>query len=436
MYFIVELEEQLSKLPVEDYCYIQVIPSNDNVHPKLTSISLVYYRTKSKGYIFPIKHSEGFSLNLSTVYDFLSKHKKVYVLDAKYSSYFLDLKNYVDIYHTQVNKINRIIKYECDTRVHNDFYFRLNKEVNVNQIIPITKHYEKSECQYNQVKHYIGLEGNVEYEREITKVYKYIEEVGIAIDEESFDEAYQMADKDFCIQDKILYSEYNLYTLTGRPTCSYNGLNLTAIPKEEKFRKCYIPKNEYLIEFDFDAYHLRLIANLVGYKFPRDIKSVHDYLGKLYLGKDELTEEDYKESKKISFRQLYGGVESKYKNIEFLKQMDDFINSIWSDYLRDGKITLPTNRVILKTEGINKRKLFNYYIQNLETYENIKKLKKLIDLMEMMDYKSRIVLITYDAVLLDFSAEDGKDFLIAVKDILQEGGMVVKHKYGLNYNFD
>lgn len=116
--------------------------------------------------------------------------------------------------------------------------------------------------------------------------------------------------------------------------------------------------------------------------------------------------------------------------------MDDFINSIWSDYLRDGKITLPTNRVILKTEGINKRKLFNYYIQNLETYENIKKLKKLIDLTEMMDYKSRIVLITYDAVLLDFSAEDGKDFLIAVKDILQEGGMVVKHKYGLNYNFD
>jgi hypothetical protein len=46
-----------------------------------------------------------------------------------------------------------------------------------------------------------------------------------------------------------------------------------------------------------------------------------------------------------------------------------------------------------------------------------------------------VVLITYDAILLDFSAEDGKDFLIKLKNILQEGGMVVKHKYGLDYNF-
>jgi hypothetical protein len=223
--------------------------------------------------------------------------------------------------------------------------------------------------------------------------------------------------------------------LTGRPTCSYNGLNLTAIPKEGEFRRCYVPKNEYLIEFDFDAYHLRLIANLVGYKFPDSITSVHEYLGKLYLNKDELTKEDYQESKKISFRQLYGGVESKYKNIEFLKQMDSFIESIWSDYTRDGMIILPTSRVILKSKDINKRKLFNYYIQNLETYENIKKLKKIVDLIETLDYKSRVVLITYDAILLDFSAEDGKDFLIKLKNILQEGGMVVKHKYGLDYNF-
>jgi predicted O-methyltransferase YrrM len=98
-------------------------------------------------------------------------------------------------------------------------------------------------------------------------------------------------------------------------------------------------------------------------------------------------------------------------------------------------IILPTSRVILKSKDINKRKLFNYYIQNLETYENIKKLKKIVDLIETLDYKSRVVLITYDAILLDFSAEDGKDFLIKLKNILQEGGMVVKHKYGLDYNF-
>ena len=173
-----------------------------------------------------------------------------------------------------------------------------------------------------------------------------------------------------------------------------------------------------------------------NYKFPDEVTSIHEYLGKLYFKKDQLTEEEYKESKSISFRQLYGGVEKKYKDIEFFKQMDDFIDKIWHQYESEGKITLPTNRVIIKSKEINKRKLFNYYIQNLETYENVKKLKKIQQIIKDAQCKSRIVLVTYDAVLLDFSAQDGKYFLISIKNILQEGGMLVKHKYGLTYNFD
>ena len=435
MYFIVEVEEQLKCLPVEKDCFIQVIPGNDNMHPRLTNTSLIYYRSSEKGYIFPINHSEGFSLNLKNIIDFLSKHERVYVLDAKYHSYFLELKNYVDIYFTQENKINRTIEYDCDTKVHQDFYNKRREDENINQIIPITKHYEKCECLYSGIKHYIGMESNLEKERDIIHVYKTIEEQGIGINEELFDEAYKLECKKYSIKDGVLYGQYNLYTLTARPTCTFNGVNLTAIPKEDKYRDSYIPKNEYLIEFDFDAYHLRLIADLVGYKFPENITSIHEYMGKMYFGKDQLTEEEYKESKSISFRQLYGGVEKKYKDIEFLKHMDNFINNIWVKYQDEGKLMLPTGRVILKSKEINKRKLFNYYVQNLETEVNVGKLKKILRLILDMEYKSRIVLITYDAVLLDFSAEDGKDFLISIKNILQEGGTLVKHKYGLTYNF-
>ena len=35
-----------------------------------------------------------------------------------------------------------------------------------------------------------------------------------------------------------------------------------------------------LIEMDYDAYHLRLIADIIGYDFPDG--SVHEYLGKQY----------------------------------------------------------------------------------------------------------------------------------------------------------
>ena len=39
-----------------------------------------------------------------------------------------------------------------------------------------------------------------------------------------------------------------------------------------------------LFEFDYDAYHLRLIADLIGYDFPDS--SIHEHLGKLYFKKD------------------------------------------------------------------------------------------------------------------------------------------------------
>jgi len=84
---------------------------------------------------------------------------------------------------------------------------------------------------------------------------------------------------------------------------------------------------------------------------------------------------------------------------------------------------------------MNKLKLFNYVIQNQETLANVSKIERINQYLEEKKLRTKLVLITYDSFLLDFSANDGKKTLLALKTILEEDGMIVKHKHGLNYSF-
>ena len=65
------------------------------------------------------------------------------------------------------------------------------------------------------------------------------------------------------ISNDMLYSDYSLYTSTGRPSNNFGGVNFVALDNDK--RKYVVPKNDMLIEFDYDAFHVRLIANLIDY---------------------------------------------------------------------------------------------------------------------------------------------------------------------------
>ena len=88
---------------------------------------------------------------------------------------------------------------------------------------------------------------------------------------------------------------------------AFGGINFAALNKSDGTRKKYISRygdNGCMIEMDYDAYHLRLIAEIVGYEFPEG--SVHQYLADQYGV-------DYDKSKSLSFKYLYG--EIPYMNI-------------------------------------------------------------------------------------------------------------------------
>ena len=121
-YFIIETEEQLAHLQLPEKCFVDLVSSSEETHPKLNSPCVLYYNDFEKGYIISIKHSEGFSLSIETVQAFLNKIPKVYLLDKKWHSYFLDLPNAIDMYLTVLDIDGSIKDFNCFTNVHNDFY--------------------------------------------------------------------------------------------------------------------------------------------------------------------------------------------------------------------------------------------------------------------------------------------------------------------------
>lgn len=429
MYFIVESQEQLEKMEVKDECFVHVIQLNDNYHPALTSASLVYYNDFNKGYIFGINHSEAFSLDLKDVQAFINKHKKAYVLDEKRQSYFLKLKNAVDLNFTIVDQKNEIPDVDCYTNVHTEFYRNFPDQSDVNRLIPIAKIYEYCECMFEFASQFVEVSQNKEVYDKYLKAYRFVEKSGIKIDLEHFKNHFTLNNERFSVKDSIIYTSYNLYNLTQRPTNSFNGFNALSIPKDKEVRKCVIPRNNFLLEFDFDAYHLRIIAKLIGYEMPSE--SIHKVLARQYFKKQEISDVEYQESKKITFRQLYGGVEDQYKDIEFFKALEGYADEQYKKYKKSKGYTLPTGRILKPSTTITKYKLFNYIVQNMETVINVEKILEIRKLLK--DKETKLILITYDSFLFDVSVTEGKQLLLDIKAILEKDGFQVKYKHGKDY---
>ncbi len=203
------------------------------------------------------------------------------------------------------------------------------------------------------------------------------------------------------------YSLYNNFTTTGRPSNTFAGVNYSALNKSDGSRDYIVSKRDELVQFDFDGYHVRLIANLVGEPIPEE--SAHEWLGKQYFGKEVLSDEEYLNSKKLTFQQLYGGIDVENLEIPFFQKTDAFIKKMYKDFLINGYLETKVGKRIpfQKIDNHNPQKVFNYYLQSLETETNAFLIKKLNKLLE--NRKTKLVLYTYDSFLFDV---DNSDILI------------------------
>jgi hypothetical protein len=411
----VQLEEFKRTYDTED-CILIPIQCDDNKHSVNDELSLLYVQMwGGKEFILPFNHSETINLDIKNLYKMSSKHK-LYTYDRKRLNHFVKLNNVMDVNLIHYMNISNPLDLEqIDTTAHNFLNMRYYKKENINTIVPVMKHLEK--C------------------RKISKILKdtvekYDQYVNMSYNDEVLDNLSYMEKNGLHTTNGLVYSEYNIYTSTGRPSNRFGGTNFAALNKSDGSRKQYISrfKNGVLVEMDYDAYHLRLIADKVDYEFPQG--SVHEHMAKFYGV-------DYEEAKKLSFQYLYGFIPHEVVQMNpYFSRVHDYIEELWKEYnLKEFIVSDIYNRRIYKKNlsDMNANKLFNYTIQLMETENNMRVLTKLIP--EIKDYKSKLILYSYDSFLLDFNMEDGLDYLKKVKEILeQDGKYPVKVSWGLNYH--
>ena len=411
----VQLEEFKRTYDRED-CILIPIQSDDNKHSVNDELSLLYVQMwGGKEFMLPFNHSETINLNIKNLYKMSSKHK-LYTYDRKKLNHFVKLNGVVDVNLIHyMNTGNPLDLEQIDTNAHNFLNMKYYKKENINTIVPVMKHLEK--C------------------RKISKILKdtiekYDQYVNMSYNDEVLDNLSYMENNGLHTTEGLVYSEYNLFTSTGRPSNRFGGTNFAALNKKDGSRKPYVSrfKNGVLVEMDFDAYHLRLIADKVGYDFPSG--SVHEHMAKFYGV-------DYEEAKKLSFQYLYGFIPHDVIQMNpYFSKVHDYIEKLWKEYnSKEFIVSDIYNRRIYKKNlsDMNANKLFNYTIQLMETENNMKALTRLIP--EIKDYKSKLILYSYDSFLLDFNMEDGLDYLKKVKGILeQDGKYPVKVSWGLNYH--
>ena len=414
---IIEKDNQLDDFLLENQnkdCFIIPILSDVNRHPLENTLCAVYVKIVDGDEVLVcFNHGETLKLSLEKLLT-LDKLGRKFVRDKKQLSHIVKLTDVVDVNLQHYMNTNEPLDWdELSTNTHDYFYRVMWKMKNTNRIIPILKHLELCREQVKVLEKYYQLPIHEKYNDEIINNLSFIESSGLRKD------------------DEIVYSEYNLYTSTGRPSNRFGGINFAALNKKDESRKPYKSRFEdgILVEFDYDAYHLRLIGHILDYKFPKG--SVHEHMSEFY------GDVDYETSKSTSFQYLYGRIPQEVIDTNpFFSRVNNYITEIWGEFKREDfiKSNIYNKRIYKKNlSAMNRNKLFNYMIQLLETENNMKVMSELIPFLK--DKQSKLILYSYDSFLFDFKLTDGLDFLKGVKEILEQDGVFpTKSSKGLNYH--
>ena len=263
-----------------------------------------------------------------------------------------------------LNFIKYTNKEEYYTKVHDNFYREKYYLKDLNSIIPISKHYEQWENIYKYLfdnLFFSKWNGSNEFlNGPFTDVFYQIEKNGIGIDPRKFNKHFETNWKDYSIFGNTVYTQYNLYNLTTRPSNAFNGVNFAALPKEHA-RESFEPNNYVFVEFDYSAYHPRIIAKMIDYTF----ESGNPY--------DEIPKE-------VMFQNLYGGIRDEYAWFPFFNKLNAFLFEKYKTFtLSQGTLKLACGKSIsLETNThAHRHKLLSYLTQSYETYYNTLALERI-----------------------------------------------------------
>ena len=384
-------------------------------HPMTCDVSFLYVRFQNLDFVLPFKHNDcepiEIDLSKSTQPKWVWNKKALLQTDLK-------IQNQKDIQTSLFFNENKLYPFGEKLEALTNFYHRLGMRDGLGKSIPIMKFMEV----LGDISNDFGkLSPTFDWiDNTMIPILSDVERKGIQVDRKKFFDRWKDNKKSLWFS--RTFTEYNPYTITSRPSNRHLGINFSALSKKDKSREIFIPQEgKKFVQFDYDAYHVRIIAKLIKYDLPDT--SVHSWLANQYNC-------GYDESKGRTFRILYGGVSDEDRKIPFFDKVDKFIHKMQEESIDRGFIKTPMGRKIPIgwIEQPTAQKYFNYLLQASETEFNIEVMKKLKDSGLPLPN-----LYTYDSFLFEFGIED-TEVLRKIKPVLESFGFPTKVSYGDDYS--
>ena len=416
-----ELNELSTKLETEASVWYPMWVDNDK-HPNNTHISFIFIRTLTDKYILPQQHTDALCFSNYEIEGVLNTAGEKWVFQKKkLLQSFTNVReglNDVDtayfLKHGETIDYSQPIQNLVAPLLHKGY-----KE-DIIQSIPILKLCEAIENEFN--KCVIQKSKTYNWYNDIfIPTLARIEQFGIRVDGKKFTDRWPQALKN-CTSENIVYTEYNPFTVTGRPSNRHGGINYAALNKTDGSRDVFVSDGIFL-QMDYNAYHPRLIGKLIKFDMPDG--NVHEWLAQQYGC-------DVNEGKGITFRLLYGGIDDDFRQIPYLNAVADYIDELWMETQKRGFLQTPHRIIPLDwIEQPNPQKVFNYLLQAVETEMNMDKIRTILDYIKGTPIK--FCLYTYDSFLLDVPTDVDPNWIRDLKNIIEEGGFPIKASWGVDY---
>ena len=415
---------------------ILLIKRWDNRHSASNQLCAyyIYDAQHYSSHIVPVQHHEKLKNHTDIVP--LQTIEQAFVCDKKQYLHYISPYNLDTIYDINIANVlfnlnipqfNSIL---YRSHLYIMFYNRL-KVHNAIDYIPILK--IKQICDLYINNYILNNINNINinnqefiiYNNIATQIFYNIQKNGIAINRDKFIQHFSQLQ--YLITNNKIYSNYNLNTMTGRPSNAF-GINFAALNKQNGQRQAIISsfENGILLQLDFSGYHLALISQIIQYQFQHKC-NIHNQLAKKYFNCQSPTPQQISASKQISFKLLYGGISKQYHYIQFFKLVQQYINNIWNIYNNNKQYIPIVNRYI----GVvsKKQTLFNYLIQNYQTKNNLHILEIILTKLKDKGLKSKMILYTYDSFLFDIESNQLKDAFTIINNTLNN-----QYRYAVHYS--
>jgi hypothetical protein len=415
-----EIDELKRILETEPSVWYPMWVDNDK-HPRNTHISFIFVRTLMDRYILPHQHTDSLSLSKSLIEGILNTKGDKWVFQKKklLQSFQNIREGLNDIDTAYFLKTGETIDYQQPLQHLVAPLLHKGYKEDVIQSIPILKLAEAIEPELRKTYRQKSKTYNW-YNDIFLPILSEIEGYGVRVDEKKFIDRWPQAQKH--LKGDVVYTEYNPFTVTGRPSNRHGGVNYAALNKSDGSRDVFVSDGIFL-QMDYNAYHPRLIGKLIKFEMPDG--NVHQWLADQYGCSVE-------ESKGVTFQLLYGGIDDDFRQIPYFNAVADYIDNLWIETQKLGYLQTPHRIIPLEwIEGANPQKVFNYLLQAVETEMNVDVMGKVLDYIKGSDI--RFCLYTYDSFLFDVPTDVDKELVKGLKEIIEGSGFPVKASWGLDY---